>query len=311
MHEGGKKAILAAFFANLGISIIKFLAFLATGAASLLAESLHSVADTGNQALLLLGSKRSKRKPTPEHPFGFGPERYFWSFVVALVLFSVGGLFALYEGIEKLRHPHELTSPIWGFVVLTIAICLETYSLRTAVVETNQVKGKRSYWKFITTSKHPELPVVLLEDIGAMLGLLMALGGLSAATITGNTRFDAIGSIAIGILLIVIAFILIREMKSLLIGESVDPEVAAKIRTAIEQGDEVNKIIHLRTMHVGPDDILLAVKVECKGQSATDIADAINAVESRVRQAVPETKMIYIEPDIYRDQVSSSSSSSL
>ena len=300
MHEGGKKAILAAFFANLGIAIIKFLAFLATGAASLLAECIHSLADTGNQALLLLGANRSKRKPTPEHPFGFGPERYFWSFVVALVLFSVGGLFALYEGIGKLRDPHELSSPIWGFVVLTIAICLEGYSLRTAVVETNQVRNKKSFWKFIRESKHPELPVVLLEDLGAMIGLLFALSGLSAAVITGNSRYDAMGSIAIGILLVVIAIILVREMKSLLIGESVDPEVAQKIRFAIEQGDEIKKIIHLRTMHLGPDDILLAAKVECTGITAEEIAKEIDSVEMRVRKAVPEVKTIYIEPDISR-----------
>ncbi len=247
MHEGGKKAIFAAFFANLGIAIIKFLAFLATGAASLLAECLHSLADTGNQALLLFGSRRSQKSATPEHPFGFGPERYFWSFIVALVLFSLGGLFALYEGIRKFQDPHELGSPMWGFIVLTIAIALEGYSLRTAIVETNQVRSSKSFWRFIREAKHPELPVVLLEDIGAITGLIFALGGLSLAVITGDARYDAAGSIAIGLLLVVIAFILAREMKSLLIGESVDLLVAQKIRSAIEQGDEVKSIIHLRT----------------------------------------------------------------
>ncbi len=300
MHEGGKKAIFAAFFANLGIAIIKFLAFLATGAASLLAECLHSLADTGNQALLLFGSRRSQKSATPEHPFGFGPERYFWSFIVALVLFSLGGLFALYEGIRKFQDPHELGSPMWGFIVLTIAIALEGYSLRTAIVETNQVRSSKSFWRFIREAKHPELPVVLLEDIGAITGLIFALGGLSLAVITGDARYDAAGSIAIGLLLVVIAFILAREMKSLLIGESVDLLVAQKIRSAIEQGDEVKSIIHLRTMHLGPDDILLAVKVECKGDTAMDIAHEIDAVEARVRAAVPEVKTIYIEPDIQR-----------
>ncbi|HMS25708.1 MAG TPA: cation diffusion facilitator family transporter [Acidimicrobiia bacterium] len=300
MTEGGKKAILAAFFANLGISIIKFLAFLATGAASLLAECLHSLADTGNQALLLLGAKRSKKDPTPEHPFGYGPERYFWSFVVALVLFTLGGLFALYEGIEKLRHPHELSSPIWGFIVLTIAILLESYSLRTAIIETNHVRGNQSFWHFIRHAKQPELPVVLLEDIGAMTGLVFALMGLTAATVTDNARYDAIGSISIGILLIIIAYILAREMKSLLIGESVDPDVAEKIRSAVLEGDEVASIIHMRTLHHGPDNILLGVKVEFSSHSDEGITQSINAVETRVRAAVPTVQTIYIEPDIRR-----------
>lgn len=300
MHEGGKKAILAAFFANLGISIIKFFAFLATGAASLLAECLHSLADTGNQALLLLGASRSKKAPTPEHPFGYGPERYFWSFVVALVLFTLGGLFALYEGIEKLRHPHELSSPMWGFIVLTIAILLETYSLRTAIIETNHVRGSQSFWHFIRHAKQPELPVVLLEDIGAMTGLVFALMGLTAATATDNARYDAIGSISIGILLIIIAYILAREMKSLLIGESVDPAVAEQIRSAVLEGDEVASIIHMRTLHHGPDNILLGVKVEFSSHNDEGITQSINAVETRVRAAVPTVQTIYIEPDIRR-----------
>lgn len=301
MHDGGKKAIIAAFLANLGISLIKFLAFLATGAASLLAECLHSLADTGNQALLLFGSHRSKKKPTPEHPFGFGPERYFWSFVVALVLFTLGGLFALYEGIQKLQHPHELESPIWGFVVLSIAVGLEGYSLRTALKESNQARKTKTLWQFVRQSKHPELPVVLLEDIGAMIGLFFALGGLTAATLTDNSRYDAIGSIAIGVLLVCIAFILAKEMKSLLIGESVDPEVAKLIREAIEDGNEITKIIHMKTMHLGPDDILLGVKVQCAGTTAAEIAHEIDNVESRIRNVVPTVKLIYIEPDLVRN----------
>jgi cation diffusion facilitator family transporter len=302
MHEGGKKAIFAAFFANLGISIIKFLAFLATGAASLLAECLHSLADTGNQALLLLGANRSKKAPTPEHPFGFGPERYFWSFVVALVLFTLGGLFALYEGIDKLRHPHELGSPIWGFVVLGIAIALESFSLRTAVIETNHIRGKKSFRQFIKHAKQPELPVVLLEDVGALLGLVFALFGLTMAVVTDEPRFDAVGSIAIGLLLIVVAYILAKEMKSLLIGESVDPIDAESIRNAILDGNEANSIIHMKTMHLGPDDILLGVKIECAYHTDTEMAKAIDAIESRIRSAVPACKTIYIEPDIAREK---------
>ncbi len=304
MHDGGKKAILAAFSANLGIAIMKFVAFIFTGAASLLAESLHSLADTGNQALLLVGSKRSRKLPTPEHPFGFGPERYFWSFVVALVLFSLGGLFALYEGITKvLSSSHELESPIWGFVVLSVAIVLEGFSLRTAKIESKKIKGEQSYWSFIKKAKVPELPVVLLEDIGALFGLVFALLGLSVATITGDSRFDSMGSIAVGILLIAIAYILAVEMKSLLIGESVDPLVMDKIRKAILAGDEANSIIHIRTMHLGPDDILLGVKIESSASSLSEVANDINAIESRVRAALPEVRTIYIEPDILRAKV--------
>ncbi|MFN8015663.1 MAG: cation diffusion facilitator family transporter [Acidimicrobiia bacterium] len=300
MQEGGKKAIVAAFLANLGIAIIKFVAFLVTGAATLLAESLHSLADTGNQALLLFGSKRSTRAATGTHPFGYGPERYFWSFIVALVLFSLGGLFALYEGIQKLFDPHELEKPVWGFAVLIVAICLESFSLATAVKETNHVRMRSSFWRFIRDAKHPELPVVLLEDVGALSGLFFALVGLTLAVITGNSKFDAIGSISIGILLIIIAFILAREMKSLLIGESVDKETALKITNAITAGDEIKKIIHMKTMHLGPDDILLGVKVECQGNTAQDIANEIDSVEKRIREAVPTIKTIYIEPDIAR-----------
>ncbi len=300
MHEGGKKAIIAAFLANLGIAIMKLIAFAATGAASLLAESLHSLADTGNQALLLLGSRRAQKEPTPEHPFGFGPERYFWSFVVALVLFSLGGLFALYEGIDKLRHPHELGSPLWGFIVLGIAIVLEGFSLRTAIAESREARGTMSYRQFIREAKQPELPVVILEDTGALLGLVFALIGLSIAALTDNARFDAMGSISVGILLICIAYILAKEMKSLLIGESVHVSVSDKIRAAILDGDEATSIIHMRTMHLGPSDILLGVKIECSALTNVDIARSIDVIEARIRQAVPEARTIYIEPDIVR-----------
>lgn len=235
-----------------------------------------------------------------EHQFGFGTERYFWSFVVALVLFSLGGLFALYEGIDKLRHPHELESPIWGFVVLGIALILEGFSLRTAIIESRDARKKLTYRQFIRQAKHPELPVVLLEDTGALLGLMFALAGLSLAAITGNSRFDSLGSIAVGILLIVIAYILAVEMKSLLIGESVTDEDEQKIRAAILDGDEVTTIIHLRTQHLGPDDILLGVKVETSANTAQEISAAIDVVEARVRAAVPTVRTIYIEPDIKR-----------
>ena len=245
--EGSRKAIIAAFFANLGIAIAKFVGFLLTSSASLLAEAGHSLADTGNQGLLMLGGKRAKKAATPEHPFGYGRERYFWAFVVALVLFSMGGLFALYEGIEKLRHPHETENLGIAVVILVLAICLETFSLRTAVKEAGHVKPKTmSWWRFIRTEKEPELPVVLLEDVGAEIGLFLALGGVLLAHATDEPRFDAIGSIAIGILLVVIAVVLAIETKGLLIGEAASTADHDAIVTAIEGAPKVDRLIQSR-----------------------------------------------------------------
>ena len=301
MQDGSKKAIIAAFFANLGIAVAKFVGFLITRSAGLLAEAAHSVADTGNQALLLFGSKRGQRPADRSHPFGYGPERYFWSFVVALVLFSMGGLFALYEGIQKLWHPHEIESPIVAFVILGVAIALETFSLRTAVKEANHVRGSRGWWQFIRTAKSPELPVVLLEDIGAEAGLVVALFGLTMAEVTGQPRWDAVGSIAIGVLLVVIAIILAIEMKGLLIGEAASDDDLASIRSAIESAPLVNGIIHVRTMHRGPDNLLVAVKVEYEHSlDVKSLAAAIDDTEARIRGAVPTADMVYIEPDIHR-----------
>ena len=297
--EGTRRAIIAAFLANLGIAIAKFFAFAITGSASMLAEAIHSVADTGNQGLLFLGGKRSRKAPTDEHPFGFGTERYFWAFIVALVLFTLGSLFALYEGVQKLINPHELDSPIVAFTVLGIAIVAEGLSLRTAHHEATPSRQGRTWWKFIRTTKSPELPVVLLEDSGALVGLLFALVGISLAEITGNPRWDALGSIGIGLLLGVIAVILAVEMKSLLIGEAVSPSVEARIRTAILDGPEVARIIHLRTLHLGPDDVLLATKLEFTCDTIPALADAIDTVEARVRSSAPITRLIYIEPDLY------------
>jgi cation diffusion facilitator family transporter len=297
--EGTRRAIVAAFIANLGIAISKFAAFLVTGSASMLAESIHSVADTGNQGLLFLGGKRARKAPTAEHPFGYGTERYFWAFIVALVLFTLGSMFALYEGIQKLIDPHELESPIWAFSVLGIAIVLEGWSLRTARHEAKPSRGKRSWWSFIRTTKSPELPVVLLEDTGALVGLMFALIGISLAEITGNARWDALGSIGIGLLLGVIAIVLAIEMKSLLIGEAVSPEVDADIRTAILGGPEVSRIIHLRTSHLGPDDVVLAAKLEFTAATTAALADAIDTVESRVRASTPIIRLIFFEPDFY------------
>ncbi len=297
--DGTRRAIVAAFLANLGIAVSKFVAFAITGSASMLAESIHSVADTGNQGLLFLGGKRSRKAPTPEHPFGFGSERYFWAFIVALVLFTLGAMFALYEGVEKLLHPKELDSPIWAYSVLAIAIVLEGLSLRTARREATPRRGARSWWSFIRTTKSPELPVVLLEDTGALVGLLFALVGISLAEITSNPRWDALGSIGIGLLLGVIAVVLAVEMKSLLIGEAVSPSVEDDLRAAILDGPEVSRIIHLRTQHLGPDDVLLAAKLEFTCDSIPALVDAIDIVEARVRTSVPIARLIFFEPDLY------------
>jgi cation diffusion facilitator family transporter len=300
--EGTRRAIIAAFLANLGIAVSKFAAFLITGSASMLAESIHSVADTGNQGLLFLGGKRAGKRPTAEHPFGFGTERYFWAFIVALVLFTLGSMFALYEGVQKLIDPKELESPIWAFGVLGIAMVLEGWSLRTARREAAPGRGGRSWWSFIHTTKSPELPVVLLEDTGALTGLLFALIGITLAEVTGDARWDALGSIGIGLLLGVIAVILAIEMKSLLIGESVTPQVETAIREAILEGPEVRRIIHLRTQHLGPDDVLLAAKLDFACDTVPALAHAIDTVEARVRSSSPIVRLIFFEPDLYDER---------
>ena len=302
VQEGSRKAIVAAFSANLGIALAKLVGFFITGSAGLLAEAGHSLADTGNQALLLWGAKRSSRAADAAHPFGYGPERYFWGFVVAMVLFSMGGLFALYEGISKVRHPHQLESPVVGFGILILAVGLETYSLYTALQAAKLVRlPGTSLWQFIRTAKQPELPVVLLEDIGAEAGLLMALIGLTLAVITGDPRWDAAGSISIGALLVVIAFVLAHEMKDLLIGESASDENQRAIETALSTAPHVNALIHLRTMHLGPDRLLVAAKLEFDASiSVPELARAIDGAEAKLRAAVPLATTIYIEPDVRR-----------
>ncbi|MFI5052827.1 MAG: cation diffusion facilitator family transporter [Acidimicrobiia bacterium] len=297
--DGTRRAIVAAFLANLGIAFSKFFAFAVTGSASMLAEAIHSVADTGNQGLLFLGRRRSRKAPTDAHPFGFGTERYFWAFIVALVLFTLGSLFALYEGIQKLVNPKELESPVVAFAVLGIALVLETLSLRTARREADPTRRGRTWWTFIRTTKSPELPVVLLEDTGALVGLVFAVIGIGLAELTGNPRWDALGSIGIGLLLGVIAVVLAIEMKSLLIGEAVAPRVEARIRDAIADGPEVTRIIHMRTLHLGPDDVLVAAKLEFACDTIPDLARAIDRVEARVRASSPVARLIFIEPDLY------------
>lgn len=302
MQEGSRKAIIAAFLANLGIAIAKFVGFLLTASASLLAESVHSLADSGNQCLLLLGARRARRRTSAQHQFGYGRERYFWSFIVALVLFSMGGLFALYEGIQKVIHPHETESIGIAVVILVVAICLETVSLLTAVKESRHVKSPDTgWWQFIRQAKQPELPVVLLEDIGAEVGLLLALFGVSMGHFTGDARWDAVGSVAIGVLLVVIAAILAIEMKSLLIGESVSRADEDLIRATLTGHPQVTHLINLRTEHLGPDDVLVAAKLEfARDLTMAELAAAIDGVESDLRRAYPRAHLVFVEPDIAR-----------
>jgi cation diffusion facilitator family transporter len=297
---GGTRAILAALGANAGIAVAKFVGYAITGSASMLAEAVHSVADTSNQGLLLLGQKTSQRKATKEHPFGFGRDRYFYSFIVALMLFTLGSAFALYEGIHKVQHPEALTSPMVAVIILVVAIGLESYSFRTAIVESRKIKGDISWWGFIRQSRTPELPVVLLEDAGALLGLVFALFGVGLSVITDDPVWDGIGTLMIGVLLGVIAIILIIEMKSLLIGEGATPAELTAIETAIA-GGRVQRLIHIRTQYLGPDELLVAAKIALEsGLPLTDIAAEIDGAEQRVRAAVPAARLIYLEPDLDR-----------
>ncbi len=298
---GGTKAIIAALAANLAIAVSKFVAFVFTGSSSMLAESVHSVADSGNQALLLLGGKRAERSSTRAHPFGYGRERYFYAFVVAVVLFTIGAAFSLYEGWHKISDPHPVESPQWAFGVLIFAIIAESFSFRTAIAESRQIKGDHSWVSFVRRAKAPELPVVLLEDLGALLGLVFALFGVTMAVVTGDGIWDGIGTVMIGVLLAVIAVILAMETKSLLIGESATPEVEDQICAALEGTPEVTKVIHLRTLHLGPEELLVAAKIAVDhDDTAAEVARGIDEAEQRIRSAVPMARVIYLEPDLYR-----------
>ncbi|MFJ8664087.1 cation diffusion facilitator family transporter [Streptomyces sp. NPDC093795] len=304
--SGGTKAIVAALVANLAIAVAKFVAFLFSGSSSMLAESVHSLADSGNQGLLLLGGKKAKREATPEHPFGYGRERYIYAFLVSIVLFSVGGMFAIYEGYEKIKDPHEITAWYWPVGVLVFAIIAETFSFRTAIKESNTVRGGLSWKEFVRRAKAPELPVVLLEDLGALVGLILALGGVGLALITGDGIWDGIGTLCIGVLLIVIAIVLAAETKSLLLGESAGIDDVKKIEDAVVDGQTVTRLIHMRTLHLGPEELLVAAKIAVRhDDSATEVANAINAAEERIRAAVPIARVIYLEPDIYSETAAS------
>lgn len=267
----------------------------------MLAEAVHSVADCGNQTLLLIGRSRARRAETEEHQFGFGGERYFYGFLVAIVIFTAGAVFSIYDGIHRLQHPERLESPAVAFGVLVVAIALESFSLRTAGREAGPGRGRASWASFIRHTKVPELPVVLLEDTAALGGLALALIGTVTATLTHDDRWDAAGSIAIGALLGCVAAVLATEMKSLLIGESASAGVQAAIVAAIEAGPDVQRVIHLRTLHVGPETLLVAAKIGVRhDDTAASIAAGIDAAEQRIRAAVPIAELIFLEPDIYQ-----------
>lgn len=299
--EGSTRAILAALGANSGIAVTKFIAAGISGSASMFAEAIHSVADTGNQVLLLLGGKRAKRLATPTHPFGYGRSRYIYAFMVSIVLFSVGGMFSILEGVEKLSHPHELTDAWIPLTVLGIAIVLESFSLRTALKAAKEERGRTSLYKFIRHAKSPELPVVILEDIAALLGLIFAFGGVGLTVLTHDAAWDAIGTLAIGALLIVVAIVLGIETSSLLVGEGATANDTEKIAKALRQSEGVEDIIHMKTLYIGPDELMVAAKIAVKAtDKARDIANAIDIAEANIRKAVPTALIIYLEPDILR-----------
>ncbi len=308
--EGGNKAVIAALLANSGIAVTKFVAFLLTGASSMLAEAVHSVADSGNQGLLLLGGKKAQQAATPEHPFGFGRERYVYAFVVSIVLFSIGGLFALYEAFHKYEEthagePNQLLDSRWWWVpiaVLIAAIVMEGLSFRTAIRESNHTRGSRSWTEFIRRAKAPELPVILLEDFAALIGLVFALFGVGLTLLTENGYWDVAGTAMIGLLLVAVAITLAVEMKSLLVGESATPEHQRALAAAISATDGVDRLIHMKTLHLGPEEILVGVKIAVtRTDHADDVARAIDAAERAARAALPDLELVmYVEPDLDR-----------
>ncbi|MEU1669607.1 cation diffusion facilitator family transporter [Streptomyces sparsogenes] len=299
--SGGTKAIVAALGANLAIAAAKFVAFAFSGSSSMLAEGVHSIADSGNQGLLLLGGKKAQREATPQHPFGYGRERYIYGFLVSIVLFTIGGVFALYEGYEKIKHPHDLENWYWPVGVLVFAIIAEGFSFRTAIKESNEIRGQLTWSQFVRRAKAPELPVVLLEDFGALVGLVLALGGVGLSLLTGNGVWDGIGTVCIGALLVLIALVLAAETKSLLLGEAADADQVARIREALVDGETVTGVIHMRTLHLGPEELLVAAKIAVQhDDTAAEVARAIDEAEARVRAAVPIARVIYLEPDILR-----------
>ncbi|WP_261554454.1 cation diffusion facilitator family transporter [Frankia tisae] len=300
--QGGTKAVLAALAANLGIAVTKFVAFLLTQSSSMLAESIHSVADSGNQGLLLLGQRKSGSPPDEEHPFGYGRARYIAAFLVGIVLFSVGGLFSTYEGVEKLRHPHELDSGLIAVIILLVAVVLESYSLSTAVRESSKTRGDRSWWQFIREARAPELPIVLLEDLAAELGLIFALLGVGLTLLLDDPIWDGAGTLAIGILLLVVAVLVATEAYGMLVGEAATPQAVATIRGTLAAAPGVREVIHLRTLHLGPDELLVAAKIGmAPAATMREVAATIDGAEEALRASLAVPMRIFLEPDISRD----------
>ena len=299
--SGSTKAIFAALGANVGIATTKFIAAAVSGSASMLAEAIHSVADSGNQVLLLIGGKRAAAEASKTHPFGYGRRRYVYAFMVSIVLFSVGGMFSIVEGFNKLSHPHELENAWLPLLVLGVSILLESFSLYTALKAAKEERGRTSLIKFIRHAKSPELPVVLLEDMAALLGLVFALVGVGMTVLTHDAIWDAIGTLAIGFLLVAVAIILGLETSSLLIGEGATDRDEDKIVAALKTVVGEKGIIHLKTLYLGPDELMLAAKIAVSGKStAVEIAKTIDAAEAAVRKALPVTRVIYLEPDVLR-----------
>ena len=295
------RAIIAALLANIGIAITKFIAAAFSGSASMFAEGIHSVADSGNQILLIIGGKRAKRAATASHPFGYGRSRYIYAFMVSIVLFAVGGLFSIMEGLNKLQHPHELEMVWLPMVVLGAAIIMESFSLRTAVIESNKIRGKQSWVKFIRHAKSPELPVILLEDFAALVGLVLAFGGVGLTVLTGDAIWDAIGTLAIGGLLVLVAIVLGLETSSLLVGEGATAEDTGKIRKALTDTAGVESVIHMKTLYLGPEELMVGAKIAISANDkASAVVEAINAAEANIRAAVPAARVIYLEPDVQR-----------
>ncbi|MFC7405075.1 cation diffusion facilitator family transporter [Georgenia alba] len=297
---GGTRAIVAALAANMGIAVAKFVGWLLTGSSSMLAEGVHSVADSSNQALLLVAGRRAQRKASDVHQFGYGRVRYVAAFIVSIVLFTLGGLFALYEAWHKYSDPHPITSWQWVPVtVLVVAIVFESLAMRQAIKEANHVRGKNSIWRYIKISRSPEIPTILLEDTGALVGLIFGLFGVGMTLATGDGRWDAVGSAAIGVLLVVIAVFLGREMISMLIGESALPEHHRAMEQALA-GEGIEEVVQMRTLHIGPDEVLVAAKVKVAADATGEqVSKVIDAAEARVRDAVPLTVVSYVEPDLH------------
>ena len=297
-HDSTVRAILYAFIANFGIAIAKTWAAWLTGSGSMLAEAIHSYADTGNQVLLYLGLKQSLRPPDMEHPLGYGKLSYFWSFIVAILLFSMGGLFSIYEGYHKLTHPEPL-SQIWiAIVVLSLAIVLEGFSLFGALREIAKVRAGRPFREWLKHTRNSELVVVLGEDIGAQLGLVLALCFLTIAAITGDPTYDALGSICIGVVLLVISVFVAWRVKSLLVGRSADPEIQEAIDAIISDQKGIEHVFNTITIQFGPDT-MLAVKVKLSPDLNINEAVAhINALERKLKERIPKLKWCFVEPDV-------------